>query len=120
MPGVLKYEAFLNTKEQSLVVTCIYPSSVMSLTYAAHVGFILTHVNDIPVKTLDDLRDAMQKSIDNEFVIMQFVDTYKGGTNKLQVALPIDRILDEEYQLAKQYERPITPTMKKLLEETVI
>ena len=70
-------------------------------------GNIIVAVNDVPVKTLNDWRKALEKSLLTGFVAL------KTDHDVLTVLL-LEKVLADEVKLSKAFEYPLSETIKKL------
>jgi serine protease Do len=114
-PALSYYNEMRNQNESMLVVTHIFSSSQLYRARTIGAGATLVEVNEQPVKTLDDFRQAMQKDVNGYFVV-KASDRVSNITDNLLVVLSYEDVLQEELKLAQQYHYPISGIVKKLLE----
>jgi len=114
-PGLREYGNLKNQRDAVLVVTHVFPTSNLFHTRTISPGVILNHVNDIKVNTLRDLRTAIEKTAQQEFLTIQASDTISGLTDNLYVALRVNEVLKQEALLAAQYRYNVSSTVKELL-----
>jgi S1-C subfamily serine protease len=107
-PDLAKYMDFRNQMEPRLVVTHIFPDSAIFKSRTFGPGTILKEVNGKEVKTLDEFREAVKLSIQNNYL------TLKTSENLFTVLL-WDKVVQDEPKLAKYYLYTITPFMKEFL-----
>lgn len=111
-PGLAKY-ADMHVQEPTLVITHIFPNSQLYRTRTITVGATLNEINGMPVHTMQDLRNAMGK--ENKFLTIKASDNVLRATEHIFVALPFDKILQEEQKLAYDYKYPLSQTMKQII-----
>ena len=98
-------------EDSVLVVTHVFPSSAAYNARSCGLGAIITEVNDVPVKTLEDIRAALRQQAHKEFVSL------KTDENEL-LALPVDVIVADEARIAQSFGYQITPAMRQLVSES--
>lgn len=115
-PSLTRYGEMRNQSEPILVVTHIFSSSQLCRARTLSPGATLVEINECPVKTLDDFRQAIQQDVNGYFVV-RASDRVSNVTDNLLVVLPYDDVLKDELILAKQYRYPLSKTVKALLKE---
>lgn len=115
-PGVAKYAEMRHRNEPILFISHVFPASQSARTRVVRPGYIINKVNDIPVHTLDDFRNAMIKSIENDYFALTLSDTIDNTSDHILVVIPFKKALEEEPQLAENYRYPISDFVKKLFE----
>jgi hypothetical protein len=84
-------------KEPRLVVTHVFPESTLAKNHVFEGPLdILESVNGQAVRTIDDFRLAMQKSLETGFVVFETID---GGL----VALTLADVIAQELALSEKY-----------------
>lgn len=106
--GLAKYVEDKNQSEPVLVVTHVMPHSPAQRCRLQLVGSTLKEVNGKPVKTLEDLRAAVEQTQD--------ILTVKTSDNAM-IAMTKKDILDNEIRLARTYAYQITPGMELLIKK---
>ena len=81
------------------------------------VGATLKEVNGKRVTTLASLRQALIDGKNNKFLTIKAVDNVSRASENVFVALPLDKILQEEPKLALDYRYSLSSTVKSILEE---
>lgn len=112
-PGLAKF-ADMHTNEPALLITHIFPNSQLYRTRTITVGSTINEVNGIPVHTLAELRDAIKKS--TKFLTLKVSDNVMRATEHVFVALPFEKVLEEEYKLAQDFKFPLSKTMQELVQ----
>jgi len=106
--GLSKYAEEKNQSEAALVITSVLPNSVAFKERLKLTASILETVNDMPVKTLDDLRKAIKKT--KNVITME-------TTDHILVALDLAKICKTEPEIAKAHGYKVTECMKILMEK---
>jgi serine protease Do len=106
--GLSKYAEEKNQSEPALVVTHVLPNSVAFKERLKLAGSILQTVNDVEVKTLDDLRKAIKKT--KNIITME-------TTDHILVALDLEKICKTEPEMAKSHSYKVTECMKILMKK---
>ena len=93
------YAHLKNRFEEVLIITQIFPGSHLTKIESLHIGDIISCVNNIPVKTLDEFRSAIKKvhTVDNEHFIK-----YKTKLNTV-VVCNLKTLLNEEEFLSNNF-----------------
>ena len=109
-PELAQYATELQNQrlEGSLVITHVLPASVAARARTLHAGYVLKEVNNVPVKTLDEFRAALKKSLNTKFLTIK-------TTKNLFAVLPFDDILKEEDCLAASFFYKVSPLMRELI-----
>ena len=55
----------------------------------------MNEVNEIPVHTLDDFRNALKKSIDTGYVVIKATDQISLASENMTAVLSLDKVLEE-------------------------
>lgn len=110
MPLTLNHAAFLSSRiptmikylnpelqqENAVLITHVLPNSQAQKSRVLTIGAVLSEVNDIKIKTLDDFRNAVRKSKKGGFLTVKTQD-------KMFAAFSVDNILKEEDNLVAKY-----------------
>jgi len=115
-PGLAKYMDMKKRIEPTLIITHIFPSSYAYRSRAVAVGNTINEVNGIPVKTLDDYRNALKLSSKDKYWVLRFADNVARRSENVIVALPWHQLTDQEPQLSRDYRYPMTQTGRELVE----
>lgn len=112
-PELTKYLDLKNQMKPVLVITHIMPDSAVIRARSLGVGAILAEVNGESVRTLDEFRNALEKSFSNDLV------TIKTAEN-IFTALPFKRILEEEKRLSTNFFYHITDMVRGFMKKAGI
>lgn len=114
-PGLAKYAETKNQGEPILLITHVFPSSQLYRTRTINAGSTINEINGVKVKTLEELRDVIKKSLGSKYLTIRTSDNLLRTSDNILVALPFDKVLDEEVQMAIDFKYPLSPTVKDLL-----
>jgi serine protease Do len=109
-PDLIIYEDFKNQLEPFIVVTHVIPGSPIHRTRVISAGTRISEVNGKNVKTLDEFRDALRKSIKTNYLTLK-------SMKDVFTVCKFDSIVAQEPRLASMYRYPISPYIKSLFEE---
>ena len=104
-PGLAKFAEHKNQDQSVLVITKTLPDSLAYRSRSPLTGTILKKVNDIPVGTLQDLRNALAQS--KELVKIENGD-------HVMIAFDVKKMLAQEPKLSAMHGYQATPGVKKL------
>ena len=109
-PELIIYENFKNQLESFVIITHVLPGSPINRTRMITAGTRISEINGKVIKNLEDLRDAVQKSLDTNYL------TIKTMQNVFTVCT-FDSIVQQEPRLSSLYRYPISAFMKQMIEE---
>jgi serine protease Do len=113
--GLAKYAELANQTEPVLVITHIFPNSQLYRSRVLVVGSTINEVNGIKVHTLGDFRKALKKPAHNKFFTIRATDNVARASDNVFVTLLLDKILEEEPMLARDYKYPLSEAAKELV-----
>ncbi|MCA9769886.1 trypsin-like peptidase domain-containing protein [Candidatus Dependentiae bacterium] len=116
--GLAKYAEIKNQTEPQLVVTHIFSTSELYKSRTLSLGATINEVNGVKVRTLEDLRGAFKSGVGNKFLTIKASDHIMRSSENVFVALPFEKVLAQEEQMAKDYHYPLSDTVKQLLKST--
>ncbi len=108
VPTLIKFVEYKNQIEPVLIITHVVPGSQLDRLSRIREGCIITHINNEPVKTMEDLRNVLKQAIKKERITFK---TLEG----VMFVLNVKKIIAEEEKLSKLYHYPISPFIKELL-----
>ncbi len=114
-PGLSQYAEVHSQGEPTLIITHIFPNSQIYRTRSVLPGSTLKEINGIKVGTLADLRAAINKGAKEKFLTIKAADNMMRAADHVFVALSLDKVLDEEQNLSRDYKYPISSSVKELL-----
>lgn len=107
-PHLSRYMDFKNQFEPTVVLAHVLPDSVALRSHVLMRGQVITEINGVTIKTLADVRKALRKSVGKEHV------TLKTAENRF-VALPFQKMLNDEDKLSRMLFYTITPFTQQLI-----
>ena len=109
-PGLAKYVERKYQMDPALVITHVYPDSLAHRSHSLRPGFVIQEINGKSVKTMDALREQMNKSFDtNDFTIET--------TDGIFVHFRFTDVLRDEIRLSCQWMYQLTHTIKSLADK---
>lgn len=117
VPGIVKFAEVRHQNEPVLLITHIFADSQLYRTRTVTPGSTINEVNGVKVTTLDEYRQALAKCKNQKFLTIRASDNMMRVSDNLLVVLPMDKVLDEEVYLSRDYHYPMSSFMKDLLEE---
>jgi serine protease Do len=115
-PGLMRYTEAKHQEEPALIITTVFPTSQLYRSRTLMVGSTLLEINGMPVHTLDDVRNAIKAGVGNKFLTIKAADNLSRTTDHLFVALPLEKVLEEEPRLARDFKYTLSDTAKELLQ----
>jgi len=115
-PGLAKYMEMKNRTEPVLIITHIFPSSQLYRSRAIATGSTIYEINGKKVNTLDEYRKALKESSKNKFLTVRFSDNVARRSDNVIVALPWDKLIEQETQLSQTYKYSITKIGQGILQ----
>ncbi len=117
VPGIVKFAEVRHQSEPVLLITHIFADSQLYRTRTVTPGSTINEVNGQKVTTLEEFREAVLQSKNKKFLTIKASDNMMRVSDNLLVVLPMDKVLEEEMYLSRDYHYPISPIMKEMLEE---
>ncbi len=114
-PGLSKYTEMKNQTEPALIVTHIFPNSLLYKSRTLTAGVTLKEVNNVSVKTMDDFRKSLKKGLETGYFVIRACDTITRSSDNVLVVLPFDKIMYEQLSLSQDYHFPLSDTVQELL-----
>jgi serine protease Do len=106
-PALIRFNEPEYRVESALIITNITPGSYAHQVGSLMPGNIISYVNGIRVKTLEDWSKAIAKSSENGFVSL-ITD------HDVLTVLLLEKILTDEIKLSTAFAYPLSETIKKL------
>lgn len=104
---ILNYTQYINRVEPVLIISNILPGSYVLDNSIIEKGDILESVNDIPVNTIDNFRDAfLTQNKENEFITIR-------TKSKNLLVIKIKDIYNHDKFLSEKYNFPLSDLIKK-------
>ncbi len=118
VPGLKTYEGVNKQTKSVLLISHVFPNSELAQSRAIAAGFTLNEVNEIPVHTLDDFRNAIKKSIETGYVVLKATDQISLASENMIAVLPFAKVVKEVVDHAQLYHYPISETVQSLLDRS--
>jgi len=91
---------YAEIEKPALILVDLFGNSAAEEANVLTRGSVITHVNGIPVHTLDEYKDAMPRAQQGKFLSIRT----KGNSI---VTVPVQRVIQEEPQIAQEYAYPV-------------
>lgn len=117
MPGLLRFALPTAMAEEVLLISHIFSDSIVASRRVLMPGFTLREVNGQEVKTMNDFRNAVQKSLETGRVVIRAVDQVSAATDNVLAVLPLDEVLQETVDLSSLYHYPLSDMVTSLCQE---
>jgi serine protease Do len=114
-PGLIKYSELRYQTEPVLLISHVFPDSQLYRGRNVPLGTTLKEVNGIPVKTLKEYREALKKGATKEYLTLTAADNVTRAEENIFVVLSMQRIVDEEPRLARDYRYQVSETGQEVL-----
>lgn len=118
-PGLARYLESKNQNEPLLLISHIFPNSQLYRSRAVAAGMVIAEVNSMPVKTIEQFREAITKPANNQFMTLRLVDTVLNRTDNFLIALDWQKIMNEEPRLARDFGYQMSPYVKQIIENAI-
>lgn len=106
-PELVRYGKPENQHEQAVIITHVLPNSQAYKARVITAGDTIKKFNGQPVKTLDEIRQSVLDHAKKEYVTVE-------TDHELFAALSIDKIINEEQQLADRYFIPRSKVVEEV------
>jgi S1-C subfamily serine protease len=113
--GLTKYAELQKQSEPAVLITHVFPTSQLARSRTLTAGTTITEINGAPVKNLTEVRAAIKAGAQGKYLTIKAVDNVARSTDNVLVVLPLDKIYQEEPQLARDYHYPFTDLAKELV-----
>jgi len=114
-PGLARYTEMRLQCCPTLVVTHIFPNSYLARCRNLGVASTLNEVNGMPVRTLNDYRQALKKGLADKFLTFRSSDHVGRFSDNIFTVLPWEKLVEEEPKLAHNYHYPLTETAREII-----
>ena len=114
-PGLMKYGELKYQLEPVLIITHVFPDTQLYRGRNLPLGATLDEVNGTKVSTLADFRSVIKDGATKEYLTISAVDNVTRAAENIFVVLAMDKIIDQEARLARDYRYQISDTVKDIL-----
>lgn len=99
-----------------LMVTYTFPDAELFTGNTIISGSTINQVNGVPVKTLDEFRQAIKDAMKDEVLVICSSNNSTGLSDHNLTVLPWKKIIEQEPKLARTYGYTITPLAQELID----
>jgi serine protease Do len=114
-PGLIKYSELRYQTEPVLLISHVFPDSQLYRGRNVPLGTTLKEINGIPIKTLKEYRAALKNGATKEYLTLTAADNVTRAEENIFVVLSMDRIVEEEPRLARDYRYQLSDTGQEVL-----
>jgi serine protease Do len=114
-PGLIKYTELKYQLEPVLLITHVFPDSQLFRGRNVPLGTTIDEVNGIKVKTLTEYRQALKDAATKEYLTISASDNVTRAAENIFVVLSMDKVIDDEPRLARDYRYKLSETAKEVL-----
>jgi S1-C subfamily serine protease len=107
-PGLTRFAEMKHQTESAIIITHLFPDSQAHRSRTLAPGSIISKVNGATIKTLHDVRVALQDGLKTGNVTIE-------TTDGVFAVFPFVKILEEQMRLAREYFFPLSSTMNALV-----
>jgi len=115
VPGLASFTEIKNQEEPALVISHVFQTSYVARMRVIADGATINEVNGEKVTNLQELRNALDKSVQTGYLTLRVSDNIARISDNIFAVLPFDRVLTEERQLAGDYKYPLTANTRRLM-----
>lgn len=111
-PELIKFEDSKNQIEPALIVTHVLADSQAQRSRIFAPGTLIYEVNGVKVKTLNELRSAVRKSMESGFLTLK-------TSNDIFAVFDIKKIIQDELRLNQIFRYPLSNVVQELIKRYV-
>jgi S1-C subfamily serine protease len=116
IPALARYNTLLYDEGPRLIIANVFPDSLTGQSKKIVMGDTLNEVNGEKVSTLQELRNALLKSIETNYVVFKVTDEFGLTSNNILHVLSLHDSCKEAIALSKAYDYPLSETVNKLIQ----
>jgi PDZ domain-containing secreted protein len=113
--GLRRYLTNLYGNGSRLVVTNVFSDSKISHMQSIRYGDTINEVNGEKVRTLDDFRKALAKSVETGYVVIKTTDEITLDTDNVITVLELEDSCRETVELSYVHQYPLSQSTKELV-----
>jgi serine protease Do len=114
-PGLRKYSELKYQSEPALIITHVFPDSQLYRGRNMPLGATLEEINGVPVKTLEDFRQAIKDGATKEYLTISAADNVTRAAETIFIVLEMAKLIEEEPRLARDFRYQLSETAKEVL-----
>ncbi|HLJ31932.1 MAG TPA: trypsin-like peptidase domain-containing protein [Candidatus Babeliales bacterium] len=115
-PGLRKYAELKYQSEPVLIITHVFPDTQLYRGRNLPIGATLNEINGVKIKTLKEFRDVIKNSPTKEYFTIAADDNMTRAAETIFIVLSMNRIIEEEPRLARDYRYQLSDTVKEILQ----
>ena len=113
--GLIKYGELKYQSDPVLIITHVFPDSQLYRGRNMPAGATINEINGKRVKTLEEFRTALKDGATKEYLTLSADDNVTRAAETIFVVLAMNKIIEEESRLARDYRYQISDTAKEVL-----
>jgi hypothetical protein len=98
-----------------LIITHVFPDSQLYRGRNMPVGATLHEINGTKIKTLSEFRQALKNGATKEYLAISAADNGTRAAQTIFVVLAMNKVIEEEPRLARDYRYQLSDTAKEVL-----
>lgn len=114
-PGLRKYGELKYQSEPVLIITHVFPDSQLYRGRNMPLGATLDEINGVPVKTLEDFRQAIKDGATKEYLTISAADNVTRAAETIFIVLEMAKLIEEEPRLARDFRYQLSETAKEIV-----
>jgi serine protease Do len=114
-PGLRKYSELKYQSEPVLIITHVFPDTQLYRGRNMPLGATLNEINGTKVKTLAEFRQVLKDSAHKEYLTIAADDNVTRAAETLFIVLSMNKIIEEEPRVARDYRYHHSDTVKEVL-----
>ncbi|HLW73142.1 MAG TPA: trypsin-like peptidase domain-containing protein [Candidatus Babeliales bacterium] len=114
-PGLRKYGELKYQSEPVLIITHVFPDTQLYRGRNMPLGATLNEINGTKIKTLAEFRDVIKNSATKEYFTIAADDNVTRAAETIFIVLAMNKIIEEETRLARDYHYQLSDTVKEVL-----
>ncbi len=113
--GLIKYGELKYQSDPILIITHVFPDSQLYRGRNMPVGATINEINGKKIKTLEEFRATLKDSATKEYLTIAADDNVTRAAETIFVVLSMNKIIEEEPRLARDYRYQLSDTVKEIL-----
>ena len=119
-PGLRKYGELKYQSEPVLIITHVFPDSQLYRGRNMPIGATLEEINGVPVKTLEDFRQAIKDGANKEYLTISAADNVTRAAETIFIVLEMAKLIEEEPRLARDFRYQLSEMAKEMMRATQV
>jgi len=114
-PGLRKYGELKYQSEPVLIITHVFPDTQLYRGRNLPLGATLHEINGTKINTLAQFRQVLKDSATKEYFTIAAADNATRAAETIFIVLAMNKIIEEEPRLARDYRYQLSDTTKEVL-----